>query len=122
MDRSAAFYLLKETRTQDSIGQWTTAIEKRQVFGQVSSVTASEFFAGGQNGFKPELRITMFGPDYEGEENLELDGQIYSIYRTYKARTDTLELYLEKRRGDHPDPEPENPGLTEQEAEDNAEP
>ena len=107
MDRSVSFYLISKTMAQDTIGQWAPTVEKRQVFGQVSSVTASEFFAGGQNGFKPELRITMFGPDYEGEENLELDGQIYSIYRTYKARTDTLELYVEKRAGDHHDPEPE---------------
>lgn len=105
MDRSAAFYLLKETQTQDAIGQWIKTTEKRQVFGQVTSVTASEFFAGGQNGFQPELRITMFAYDYEGEENLELDGQIFSIYRHYRGRNDTLELYVEKRRGDHADPE-----------------
>lgn len=101
MDRSVTFFLLTETMTQDSIGQWIRTTQKRSVFGQVSSVTAREFFAGGQNGFQPELRITMFGPDYYGEENLELDGQIYSIYRTYKGRNDTIELYLEKRRGDH---------------------
>lgn len=101
MDRSAAFYLLKETQTQDAIGQWIKTTEKRQVFGQVTSVTASEFFAGGQNGFQPELRVTMFGPDYQDEENIELEGKIYSIYRTYRGKNDTLELYLEKRRGDH---------------------
>lgn len=101
MDRSVAFYLLAETMTQDAIGQFVRTETKRTVFGQVSSVSASEFFAGGQNGFQPELRVTMFGPDYEGEENLELDGQIYSIYRTYRGRNDTIELYLEKRRGDH---------------------
>lgn len=101
MDRSVVFYLLTPTHSQDSIGQWVETVEKRQVFGQVSSVTASEFFAGGQNGFKPDLRVTMFGPDYQDEENLELEGKIYSIYRTYRGKNDTLELYLEKRRGDH---------------------
>lgn len=101
MDRSIVFYLLTPTHSQDNIGQWVETVEKRQVFGQVSSVTASEFFAGGQNGFKPDLRVTMFGPDYQDEENLELEGKIYSIYRTYRGKNDTLELYLEKRRGDH---------------------
>lgn len=100
MDRSVTFDLLAPTRTQDTIGQWTEKITKRTVFGQVTSVTASEFFAGGQNGFQPEIRVTMFAPDYEGEENLELDGKIYSIYRHYYAKTDTIELYCERRRGD----------------------
>lgn len=100
MDRSITFYFLTETYQQDSIGQWVKTVDKRQVFGQVSSVTANEFFAGGANGFKPDLRITMFAPDYHGEDNLELDGKIYSIYRTYYGRNDTIELYLERRRGD----------------------
>lgn len=100
MDRSVVFYLLTPTHSQDNIGQWVETVEKRHVFGQVTSVTASEFFAGGQNGFQPELRITMFAPDYQEEENLELDGRVYSIYRRYYGRNDTLELYLERRRGD----------------------
>ena len=100
MDRSIAFYLLTPVSFQDEIGQYQKTIRKRQAFGQVTSVTASEFFAGGQNGFKPELRVTMFAYDYNGEENVEIDGRVYSVYRTYQGRNDTIELYLEKRRGD----------------------
>ena len=107
MDRSVDFYLLADTWTQDGIKQWVKTTTRRQVFGRVQSVTGNEFFAGGQNGFKPEFRITMFAPDYEGEDNLELNGKQYSIYRTYYATTDTLELYVERRAGDGPDPEPE---------------
>ena len=107
MDRSVAFYLLSASYSQDSIGQWVKTIEKRQVFGQVSSVTANEFFAGGQNGYKPDIRITMFAYDYQGEDDLELDGKIYTVYRTYFARTDTVELYCERRVGDIPEAEDE---------------
>ena len=103
MDKSIAFYLLTAVKYQDEIGQFKETTRKRLVYGNVSSVTASEFFAGGQNGYKPELRITMFAPDFMGEQNLELDGQVYSIYRTYQGRNDTLELYLEKRCGDRND-------------------
>ena len=42
----------------------------------------------------------MFAPDYKGEQNLEIDGEVYSIYRTYFAKNDMIELYVEKRRGD----------------------
>lgn len=105
MDRSVNFNLLSPSRSQDSIGQWVTTYTEREVFGNVGSVSASEFFAAGQNGIKPELRITMFAPDYQGEQNLEVDGVLYSVYRTYYATTDKLELYCERRAGDHEDPE-----------------
>lgn len=100
MDRSIAFYLLTPTRTQDEIGQWTERIEKHLVYGQLGSVTANEFFAAGQNGYKPDFRVVMFGPDYQGEENIEIDGKIYSVYRKYYGRNDNVELYVERRRGD----------------------
>lgn len=100
MDRSIVFYLLTTTEWQDELKQWQRTVEKREVFGQLSSVTANEFFAGGQNGFKPEFRIVMFEPDYHGEDNLEYDGKVYSVYRTYHAKNDMIELYCEKRAGD----------------------
>ncbi len=100
MDRSIVFHLLTATQWQDDLKQWKTTVRKRAVFGQLSSVTANEFFAGGQNGFSPEFRIVMFAPDYQGEQNLEIDGEVYSIYRTYFAKNDMIELYVEKRRGD----------------------
>jgi len=112
MDKSIVFQLLTVTRTPDSIGQYVDTVTKRTVYGQISSVSMDEFFAGGQNGFKPEYRITMFGPDYEGELRCEIDNVEYSIYRVYHGRTDTVELYLERRAGDQqplPDPTPLGP-------------
>lgn len=93
------FYLIEPDLEKDQLQQFRQTITRKPVYGQISSVTASEFFAGGQNGFQPEYRITMFGPDYEGEDLVEIDGVIYSIYRTYRARNDRIELYVERRRG-----------------------
>lgn len=100
MDRSVTFKLIGTNWTQDSIGQWIETEVQRDVFGQISSVTANEFFAAGQNGISPEFRITMFCADYNGERDLIMNDQVYSIYRTYQTRNDKLELYVEKRRGD----------------------
>lgn len=99
MDRSITFDLVSVERTQDSIGQWTETETTRTVFGQISSVSMDEFFSGGQNGFKPEYRITMFGPDYEGEKICAIGDDYFTIYRVYFTRSDTVELYLEKRTG-----------------------
>ncbi|MBQ1789124.1 MAG: hypothetical protein II008_03020 [Oscillospiraceae bacterium] len=100
MDRSIQFTLLPVTRTQDAIGQFVESATPRLVYGQITSVSAEEFFSGGQNGFRPEYRVTMFAYDYEGERRCLIDNVEYSIYRTYYGRTDKVELYLERRVGD----------------------
>ena len=105
MDRSITFDLLSVTSAKNSFGMYEETVTSRTVFGQIGSVSASEFFAAGQNGFKPEYRLTMFGPDYQNERRCLVDGVEYSIYRVYHSRTDTVELYLEKRAGDHETPE-----------------
>lgn len=99
MDRSVEFTLLAKTRQKNAIGVYEETITERTVYGQVGSVSASEFFAGGQAGFKPEYRVTMFAPDYEGEDSCRIGDETFTIYRTYLARTDVIELYLERRAG-----------------------
>lgn len=101
MDKSIDFYLVSSTPAQDDIGQYVPGTPtKRKVYGQVMSVSADEFFAAGQNGITPDWRITMFAPDYQGEQDLEMNGVPYTVYRTYHRRDDIVELYVERRRGD----------------------
>lgn len=48
---------------------------------------------------KAEYRVTMFAPDYDGEDTAEVDGTPYAIYRTYRRRDDMIELYLATKAG-----------------------
>lgn len=99
MDRSNVIKLISSTKTQDNNGVWRETLTERQVFCDVSSVTASEFFEGGRNGLNPEYRMTMFNGDYQGETMLKFNGRTYAIYRTYLDRNDNLELYVERKGG-----------------------
>ena len=99
MDRSNIIYLISETQAQDAYGVWRKTYNRRMVYCDVRSVTASEFFEGGRNGLNPEYEFTMFEPDYNGERIVEYNGKTYSVYRTYHARTDTLELYVQREGG-----------------------
>lgn len=99
MDRSTPIYLIKEEYTEDAYGVLIPTLTRRQVYANVMSVSASEFFEGGRNGLNPEYRIIMFGPDYEGEEVIEYNGVQYAVYRTYRGRTDTIELYVQLKKG-----------------------
>ena len=99
MDKSRVLTLIKTTYTVDSIGQQVPQETRRNVFCNISSISASEFFDAGRAGLKPEYRATMFAPDYEREEIAELDGVQYGVYRTYLGRNETIELYLERKAG-----------------------
>lgn len=88
-------------RTQDAKGRWRSSAEiTRQIFARKESISRSEFFSGGQNGFRPEMMILVFAGDYQGEAVAEHDGTRYAIYRTYhRPGTDDLELYMQREIG-----------------------
>lgn len=99
MDRSSKITLLESTQSQNAYGVWTDTLTAKDVYCQVDSVTRAEFFEGGRNGLNPEYRFTMFFGDYNGEQTVIYNGNTYSVYRTYHARTDTIELYVERKGG-----------------------
>lgn len=99
MDRSDIIDLINQTMAKNEYGVWSPEETKRTVFVKVDSVTASEFFDGGRNGLNPEYRFTMFGGDYQGEKVVEYNGERFAVYRTYKAKNDMIELYVERKGG-----------------------
>jgi hypothetical protein len=41
----------------------------------------------------------MFAADYEDEPIVEYNGKRYSVYRTFFGKTDSIELYVERKGG-----------------------
>jgi diaminopimelate decarboxylase len=99
MDRSTPVYLVEQTKTQNTIGEWVTTETLRKVYANVTSVSASEYFSASEIGLNPEVRFTMFAPDYKGETIIEYNGYRYSVYRIYVASTDKMELYAQREAG-----------------------
>lgn len=99
MDKSKVLTLIGITYTADSIGQQVPKETRRDVFCNLSSVSASEWFDAGRAGLNAEHRATMFAYDYAGETIAELDGVRYGVYRTYLGKNETIELYLERKAG-----------------------
>ena len=89
------------TRVQGSDGVWRDGTPtSREIFARMDSVGRSEFYAGGERGFRPELRFTVFQAEYQGESELVWDGTAYDVYRTYQVPgTDDLELYAQRKVG-----------------------
>lgn len=99
MDRSVVLTLIAVTTAQDDYGVWRETETSRDVYAQVDSVSRSEFFEAGRNGLNPQFVFTMFYGDYNGEQICEYNDKRYAIYRTYLTKTDTIELYAERKGG-----------------------
>lgn len=98
--RDAEITLIKETPQKDEYGVYRTVETETSVMCQCGSVTRAEFFGGGRNGLNPELVVTVFGGDYDGERKCAFEGKNYAIYRTYQPEGDDyIELYLQREGG-----------------------
>lgn len=99
MDRSVIITLLAETTTKNDYGVRETTYTERDVYAQLNSITRAEFYEAGRNGLNPEFMFSMFAGDYQGERVVRYNGETYSVYRTYFAQTDTVELYVQREGG-----------------------
>lgn len=99
MDRSDIITLYADSISYNDYGVAVKTRTGREVFCKVDSVTRSEFFEAGKAGLKPEYRMTMFFGDYQGETIVGYNGRYYSVYRTFMAKTDIIELYVERKTG-----------------------
>lgn len=90
--------LMSDLVTEDEYGNQIQSTDSTEVFAEVMSVSASEFFNAGEAGHKPAFRFDVFFGDYNGEQRVEYKDEVYYIYRTY-LRGDIFELYAERRVG-----------------------
>lgn len=98
--------LIAVVTEKDSLNQ---VVEKTRttatVFGEVSSVSQTEFFSGGRMGLQPSLKVTIYGFEYNDEPIVKWNGKLYSVYRTFAVSgSDKLELYLEEKGGTKDEP------------------
>ena len=91
--------LVSNSFSGDEIGQQKPAEIRREVFCRVGGISRREWFDAGHNGLKPELMFCVFFGDYSGEKTVEYNGERYTVYRTYRADLETVELYCERRTG-----------------------
>ena len=105
MNRAEKIALISIEYSQDDLGQWVETRTETDVFALVESVTMSEFYQAGMQGFKPEFRMTVWMSEYDDQEILEYKGKIYDVYRTYMRDDGRIELYVNIRKGDEDDAE-----------------
>lgn len=71
-----------------------------KVFAKISPVGRDEFAAAGQDGFKASFQAEVWGFEYDGQTEIEIDGKRLAIYRTYGPKANgKIELYAGERVG-----------------------
>ena len=62
-------------------------------------MTKIDIFSGFLGAGKTTLIKKLIKEAYQGERIVRYKGATYAVYRTYHARTDALELYVERKGG-----------------------
>ena len=90
-------YLIGKFYETDDIGQQIETETKRPVFANIESVGQNEFFKAGKNGLRPSFKCIIWDFEYDNEDEVEFNGDIYCIYRTFIRSDEHIELYVEMR-------------------------
>ena len=103
MNLAERIALLTIEYAQDDLGEWIKTVTKMEIFARVESVSMSEFYQAGMQGFKPEYKMTIWMSEYGGQELLEYNEKIYTVYRTYRRDDGRIEMYVSEKKGDEED-------------------
>ena len=69
------------------------------IFAKIRSVSADEAVRAYQMSAKAKYQLTVNALEYGGQMYVEIDGEVYAVYRTYEASADKVELYIEDKLG-----------------------
>ncbi|WP_054028131.1 phage head closure protein [Bacillus sp. FJAT-28004] len=85
-------YLIRTTTTENAIGDPIKTVSRRETFAEENSVRQSEHYQAAANGLKLELTFVVWTAEYQDEPQLEYEGTVYVISRTFKRKDERTEL------------------------------
>ena len=100
MNLAEKIELITTEYTQDELGEWIETQKTSEVFAIVNSVSMSEFYQAGLQGFKPEYQMMIWQTEYSGQELVEYNGKVYTVYRSYRRTDGRIELYVTQKKGE----------------------
>lgn len=69
------------------------------VIGESKGVTRAEFYAASNTMYRPSLVVTIWADEYDGETRAIIDGEVYTVIRTYPVgRQNRIDLSAERGR------------------------
>lgn len=100
MDSLVEVKLISEVITTGTFGEEVITEVSKSVWGERSSITASEWTNAGTRGINPEFRVSIYSFEYDEQVVVQVGTEKYGVYRTYsKPNSDKIELYLQLKGG-----------------------
>jgi SPP1 family predicted phage head-tail adaptor len=78
--------LIKDTYTGNDLGDAITIENRIDILCDVLSVTRNEHYAAAAHGLKPEIVFVVNKFDYDGQKEIEFEGNRYSVLREYMPK------------------------------------
>lgn len=88
--------LVAETFTTDAIGQQVPVETSREVFANEFSLAATEFYAAGAAGLKPERVWQVRAADYAAERLVDAEGIRFAVVRIDRRGAEFVRLVCER--------------------------
>lgn len=89
--------LLSYIPETDPAGDTVSTPSRKEVFADLRSVGMKENYQALAVGLKPELVFVLADHlDYDGQKEVEYNGFIYQVIRTYQKDTDELEMVVSR--------------------------
>lgn len=83
MEYTEIIYLISQIKEKDDIGNYISSSKtSKKIYAKVQSVKTSEFYNAVQAGMSPSVEFVIKKLNYNGEEELKWNDEIYSIIRT----------------------------------------
>ena len=73
--------LISVTFTTDDIGNQIAEEDEREIFANMFTISATEYYNAALTGLRPSLMFEIYSFEYGGETRLEYEGKIYNIIR-----------------------------------------
>lgn len=87
-------YLPEETQTTNEIGDLiTVSVYTKEIYCDKQSVRSTEFYQAHAVGKKVEIVLVAKLVDFNEEDSIKFEDQVYNIFRTY-PKGDDIELVL----------------------------
>ncbi len=97
MRRKYAVQLIERMYSSTDTTESVSDGPPREVLADRKAIRQSEFYQAAASGFQPEITFVLWSADYQGEDRLGYDGDLYEVIRRYPHPDDIhIELVCQR--------------------------
>lgn len=89
-------YLGTLVTTRNEFGDIVKTLKLKKAFCEFKSITRQEFYLANNYNMKPSMLLNIRAEDYNGQEYVKYNKELFKVLKTYSKSKNTVELTLYK--------------------------